>query len=141
MMRVENLMTEHPATCTPETRLQDAARMMVEHDCGAIPVVDRSGKALGVITDRDIVVRVVAHGESPLEKKVADVMTSQVFTVHPETNADDCFNLMEEKQVRRVVVVDESNRIRGIVAQADIARQAPSRKAGEVVRDVSQPAA
>ena len=142
-MKVRALMTEHPATCTPETSLRDAARLMLEHDCGAIPVVQSqdSGKVAGVITDRDITIRAVAEGKNPLELRVADVMTPQVFTVTPETDAEECFRLMEEKQVRRVVVVEEGGRIRGIVAQADIARQAPPRKTAEVIRDISQPAA
>lgn len=140
-MKARNLMTENPVTCTPEANLKDVARMMLDFDCGAIPVVRSSDsqEVAGVITDRDITIRAVAEGRNPLDLTVGDLMTHQVFTVNLDTDAEDCFNLMEEKQVRRLVVVDEGGQVCGIVAQADVARQAPARKTAEVVRDVSQP--
>ncbi len=143
LMKAQNLMTENPVTCTPEADLQEVARMMLDFDCGAIPVVRSSDsqEVAGVITDRDITIRAVAEGKNPLDLKVGDVMTRQVFTVNPETDAEDCFNLMEDKQVRRLIVVDDSGNVCGVLAQADVARHAPPRKAAEVVRDVSQPGA
>lgn len=140
-MQVKDLMTKNPATARPDMGLQEVARMMVDFDCGAIPVV-KDDKPIGIITDRDITCRTVAEGVNPLDKTVDDVMTHQVFTVTPDTNAHDCLLLMEAKQVRRVVVVDgNDNRVLGIVAQADVARHAPARNAAELVRDISQPAA
>ena len=113
---------------------------MVENDCGEIPVVDskRTMRPVGVVTDRDIVVRCVAERQNPLEFKAGDIMSSPVVTVTPETTLEDVGNLMEEHQLRRVPVVDEGGAVCGIVAQADIAQHAPPREVAEVVREVSR---
>ena len=141
-MRVEEVMTKSPACCTPDTNLRDVARMMVEHDCGCIPVLegDKKRKPVGVVTDRDICCRVVAEGKNPLDLTARDCMSSQCVTVTPETSIEECCDLMESNQVRRVPVVDSSGACCGIVAQADIARRASERRTAEVVREVSQPA-
>lgn len=140
-MEAKDLMTKDPACCTPDTPLPDVARLMVEHDCGEVPVVDsrESMKPVGVVTDRDISCRTVAEGKNPLEMKAADCMSAPVVTVPPDASVDDCCRVMEENQIRRVPVVDERGQCCGVVSQADIARRAPERQAGEVVRDVSQP--
>jgi CBS domain-containing protein len=122
--------------------LADVARLMRDHDCGAIPVVetDATGnKLVGIITDRDIVVRGLADGTDPLRLTAGDCMTMVVATVIPKTSLEDCAQLMEEHQVRRVPVVDDKGDCCGIVAQADLARHAPVKETGEVVREVSQP--
>lgn len=140
-MKVRELMTRNPATCTRDTRLDEVARMMVEHDCGAIPVVEsngQSGKPAGIITDRDITTRIVAQGKNPLEKTVRDAMTSSAVTVSVDEDIQECADIMEEKQLRRMIVVDESGNICGIVAQADIARHRED-LAGELVEEVSEP--
>ncbi len=142
IMFVKDIMTGNPACCTEETSLQDVAKLMKENDCGCIPVVEEmAGKRpVGVITDRDICCRTVAEGKNPLEMKVNDVMTSGVETVEPNTSVEDCCNLMEEKQIRRVVVVDDSGGCCGIVAQADIAIKAEENQTAEVVQEVSRSA-
>jgi CBS domain-containing protein len=139
-MKVSDLMTKDPACCTPETGLFEAARLMVEHDCGEIPVVDskRTMRPVGVVTDRDIVVRCVAEGTNPLEVEAGDIMSNPVVTTTPDMSLEDVADLMEEHQLRRVPVVDEAGTICGIVAQADIARHAHSREVAEVVREVSR---
>ena len=139
-MKVSEIMTKDPACCTPETGLRDVARLMVEHDCGEIPVVDskRTMRPVGVVTDRDIVVRCVAEGRNPVESEAGDVMSSPVVTVTPEAAVDEVADTMEEHQLRRVPVVDEAGTICGIVAQADIARHAHPREVAEVVREVSR---
>jgi CBS domain-containing protein len=139
-MKVNDLMTKDPACCTPETGLQEVARLMVENDCGEIPVVDgkRTMRPVGVVTDRDIVVRCVAEGSNPLDMEAGDVMSSPVVTVGPDTSVEDVGDLMEEHQLRRVPVVDEAGTICGIVAQADIARHAHPREVAEVVKEVSR---
>ena len=139
-MKVSEIMTKRPAVCEPETTLQEVARMMVQHDCGEIPVVDsqRTMRPVGVVTDRDIVVRCVAEGKNPLEGDAGDVMSSPVITVTPDMDLDEASDLMEEHQVRRIPVVDEAGAICGIVAQADIARHAHPREVAEVVREVSR---
>ena len=142
-MNVGNIMTKDPACCTPETSLQEVAQMMVDHDCGCIPIVDSedSKMPVGMITDRDITCRVVAKGQNPLDLTAQDAMTSTVVSVTPETSLEDCCNLMEESQIRRVAVVDKDGACCGIIAQADIATNASDRKTAEVVQEVSKSAA
>jgi CBS domain-containing protein len=135
-------MTKNPACCTSETGLQEVAKLMVEHDCGCIPVVDseESKMPIGMITDRDIACRVVAAGKNPLDLTAGDAMSSTVVSVTPDTSLEDCCNLMENSQIRRVAVVDENGACCGIIAQADIATHASDRKTAEVVQEVSKSA-
>ena len=139
-MNVKEIMSNDPACCTRETPLQDVAILMVENDCGEIPVVDntQSMRPVGVVTDRDIVCRTVALGKNPLDLKARDCMSSPAVTVRPETSVDECCSLMEENQLRRIVVVDAQGCCCGIVSQADIARNADKSDAGEVVKEVSR---
>ena len=139
-MKVTDIMTKDPACCEPETALQEVAKLMLVNDCGEIPVVDsqRTMRPVGVVTDRDIVVRCVAEGKNPLEADAGDVMSSPVVTVTPDMDVDEVGDMMEEHQVRRIPVVDEAGAICGIVAQADIARHAHPREIAEVVREVSR---
>lgn len=139
-MKVEDLMTTNPTCCKADTALQEVARKMVEHDCGEIPVLDSSGKPLGVVTDRDICCRTVAEGKNPLDMKARDIMTTPCITVTPDTRLNECCKLMEDEQVRRVLVVDASGRCCGVVAQADIARHDENkREVAEVLEKISQP--
>ena len=138
-MNVSEIMTADFASCAPATTLQDVAVMMVEQDCGEIPVCDERGRPVGVITDRDIVCRLVAKGRNPLEANAADCMTSVVITATPETSIDDCAVLMEQYQVRRLPVVDRDGACCGMIAQSDLARKAPRDTAAEVVQKVSEP--
>lgn len=139
-MQVRDIMTPNPAICTMETSLQDVARMMVEHDCGAIPVVNRndSNMPVGIVTDRDITCRAVAQGMNPLQMRASDIMTPNVIRVSPDEDVRNVLNLMEKNQVRRVVVVDGSGCC-GMVAQADIARHLSEELAGELVEELSEP--
>ena len=141
-MNVREVMTADPACCTAETPLTEVAKMMVECDCGAIPVVDNQNnkKPVGMITDRDITIRTVAEGRNPLDLTASDAMTKNVMTVTPETSIEECCNLMEEQQIRRVVVVDQAGACCGMIAQADIAMNADSGKTAEVVQEVSKTA-
>lgn len=138
-MQVREIMTENPACCTPETSLQDAAKLMADCDCGEIPVIDDQGHPVGVITDRDICCRAVAQGMGPTQTRVHEVMTSPVLTVGPDSSIEECCQLMDDNQIRRVPVIDESGACCGIVAQADIARSVGEPEIGHVVRDISQP--
>jgi len=141
-MEVREIMTREPACCTPETKLQDVARMMVDQDCGGIPVVESksSRKPIGVVTDRDITTRAVATGKNPAELAARDCMSTSVVTVTPETEVESCCQLLEKHQVRRVPVVDQRGQLCGMVSQADIAKHASGRDTAEVVRSISQPA-
>lgn len=138
-MKVKDIMTKDPACCAQDASLREAAALMVEHDCGCIPVVENEGsrKLVGVVTDRDIVCRTVAKGENPLNKKAKDAMSTPVESVAPDADLEECCRLMEHDQVRRLTVVDQQQRCVGIITQAQIAK-ADSRMAGELVRDVSR---
>ncbi|HSU26302.1 MAG TPA: CBS domain-containing protein [Pyrinomonadaceae bacterium] len=139
-MLVNEIMTEDPACCTGQTGLQEVAKMMVDNDCGCIPVVDseNSRMPIGMITDRDICCRAVAEGKNPLDLTASDAMTSTVISVTPETKLEDCLNLMEDSQIRRIAVVDGNGALCGIVAQADVAMSAGDHKTAEVVQEVSR---
>jgi CBS domain-containing protein len=140
-MKVKEIMTRTPAVCSADTPLTDVARTMVGSDCGAVPVVQGTGAGglVGIITDRDMVVRAIAEGKNPLTLKARDCMTSPAISVRDDASMDECTRLMESKKIRRVPVVDASGSVVGIVAQADVARHASREDAGELVRDVSTP--
>ena len=139
-MDVREIMTPDPFCCTADTSLEEVAKAMVEHDCGEIPIV-RSSKdrtLIGVVTDRDIVCRTVAKGKNPQFLNASDCMTSQVTTVTPETNLDTCCHLMEERQVRRIPVVDALGNCYGIISQADIVQACEPEMTAEVLKDISR---
>ena len=139
-MNVQELMTKDPVCCRADDSLQSVAKMMVDNDCGCIPVVeDISSKIpVGTVTDRDICCRTVAEGKNPLEMTAGEVMTGNVVTVSPNTSIEECCNLMEDNQIRRILVVDNKGACCGIVAQADIAVNTNARTTAEVVQEVSK---
>lgn len=137
-MKVMDLMTKSPACCLANDSLRDIAQRMVECDCGMIPIVDDEGRAIGAVTDRDIVCRSIAKDRNPLELTARDVMTSPPLTIHPDADLKELTHLLEERQLRRVIVADEDGRCVGIVAQADLARGASDDTIAEVVREVSR---
>jgi CBS domain-containing protein len=141
VMTVNELMTVDPVCCTPQTPLREVARLMSAHDCGEIPVVEtrENRLLLGVVTDRDIVLRAVADGRNPADTPIESCMTSNVVTVRPDTTLEECCKLMEEHQIRRVPVVDGAGICCGIVSQADVAQRASAGDTGELVREVSKP--
>jgi CBS domain-containing protein len=140
-MQVKDVMTTDPACCISETALQEVAQMMVDHDCGEIPVVEskETKRPIGVITDRDIVCRAIAKGLNPLDLTVADCMTTPCVTVTPDMSVGQCAGLMEDKKIRRVPVVDADGSCCGIVALADIALKGKTGVTAEVVKEVSEP--
>jgi CBS domain-containing protein len=139
-MQVKEIMTTDPACCTSETSLQEVGKMMIDHDCGEIPVVENreTNLPIGVITDRDIVCRTVALGLNPLELTVADCMSKPCVTVTPDMSVEECSKIMEENKIRRVPVVGAAGSCCGIVALADIALHARRNVAAEVVKEVSE---
>ena len=140
-MNIEALMTPNPACCTPETSVEDVARLMVQHDCGEIPVVEGGGAGalVGVITDRDIVVRLIAEGRDVRQATVSACMSQPALSLRPDAQVSDAMEMMQAHQVRRLPIVDERGAVCGIVAQADLARWASSEQTGDLVRDVSEP--
>lgn len=140
-MKAREIMTPNPRCVTPDTRLQNAARLMKEEDVGILPVVDEVGstRLIGVLTDRDIALRCVAEGHDSSRCAVREVMTTDVRTASPDQDVDEVMNLMGREQVRRIPIVDEKGGVVGIIAQADIMLEANDQKAGETVEEISTP--
>ncbi len=133
-----DVMTPDPACCTPHTTLDQIAKMMVQNNCGEIPVIDVNDQPVGVVTDRDIVCRVVAEGKNPAAYTADTCMSQPVVTVKTSDPVDEVVATMERHQIRRVPVVDEHGCCTGIIAQADLAWAEPLPEVGELVREVSR---
>lgn len=138
MANVSSVMTSNPACCTVQTPLRDVARMMIDHDCGQIPVVDDAQRPIGVVTDRDIAIRVVAEGRDSNSACAGDAMSSPVRTVNVDTPLRDVVCAMEADQIRRVPVVDSDGKLAGIVSIADLALAGKDEATAEVVKEVSE---
>jgi CBS domain-containing protein len=128
-MQAQDFMTANPACCTPDDPAQRVAQLMADNDCGCIPVVANRNdtRVVGVVTDRDIAVRGVAKGKGP-DTPVRDLMTVEPFCCTADTELKDVESVMAERQVRRVIVVDEARHCVGVIAQADLALAAEQRK-------------
>ncbi len=141
-MTCSEVMTKNPKTCAPTDFVEKAAQLMKSEDVGPIPIVGSDGKLEGIITDRDIVLNVVAEGQDPKTTKLADVMSTDLITCTAEGDIEETLELMEDNQVRRIPVVDASGLLVGIISQADIAtRLDDSEKTAELVEDISKAAA
>ena len=138
-MKAQEIMSKNPRTVTPDTAIQEAARLMKEEDVGVLPVVESasSKRLLGVITDRDIAIRVVAEGKS--SASVRDAMTSGVSTAKADDSLKDVMQLMGREQVRRVPIVDDRGELVGIVSQADIVLEGDDKHAEATIERISQP--
>lgn len=135
-MRCRDIMTADVKTASGSMPISEAAVMMREGDMGSVPVVE-GGKLVGIVTDRDIVVRAVANGKGP-ETPVSEAMTSEIFSVRPDDFVFEAIRLMGEKQVRRMPVVDESGALAGIISMADIALETEDeREIAEALEDIS----
>jgi CBS domain-containing protein len=121
-MKIKEIMTNQIASLNPEANLVEAAQLMQKHDVGVLPVC-QGENVLGIVTDRDIVVRNIAHGNDPKTTPVKNVMTSNVQMVNPEMSLNQAAELMADHQIRRLPVID-NNRIVGMVALGDLATQA-----------------
>jgi CBS domain-containing protein/uncharacterized membrane protein YuzA (DUF378 family) len=134
--RVRDVMTEQPKAVEPSTTVAEAAKLLQSQDVGSLPVV-QEGQLVGIVTDRDIVTRVVAEGRDPNSLPVEEIATRSPDTASPEQDLDEALRLMARKQVRRLPVV-EDGRLIGILAQADVAEEAPRKRTGEVVQKISR---
>jgi CBS domain-containing protein len=134
---VKDAMTAEVKTAAPSQSLTDVARLMKQEDVGSVPVVDGE-RLIGVVTDRDIVVRGIADGSDPHAIKAGDIASRDVVTVRPDDDLDAALRLMAQHQVRRLPVVDEGQLV-GVVAQADVAHEAKEKDVGHVVEEISRP--
>ena len=139
MSNVTSVMTANPASCGKNTSLKDVAQMMIDNDCGMIPVVDDGGKPIGTVTDRDIATRIVACGKDASSACAADAMTSPIKTVTSSTSLYDATCVMEAEKIRRLVVVDANGKLAGVAALADVALAGKDEATAQVVKEVSIP--
>jgi CBS domain-containing protein len=133
---IRDVMTSNPCTIDAEKSVAYAAKMMRDEDVGLAPIVE-GDKLIGMLTDRDIAVRVAAEGRDPGQVKVRDVASSQLVTIDPQQDLDEALRIMAKHQVRRLAVVEEGGQLVGVVAQADVAREGDDRKTGKLVEEIS----
>ena len=135
--KVHEVMTDRPRCVTPETSVSEAAQLMETDNIGSLPILDGEQLA-GMVTDRDIVIRAVAKGKDPRGMPVREVASRELVTVQADDDLSDALKLMAGHQVRRLPVVDEDNRLVGILAQADIALEAKEKSVGEMIEEISK---
>jgi CBS domain-containing protein len=135
--KVHEVMTERPRAVTPQTPLNEVAQVMETEDVGAVPVVD-GDRLVGIVTDRDIVVRAIAQGKDPRGMPASEVSSRELVTVNPDDELSDALNLMAQYQVRRLAVTAEDERLVGVVSQADVALHAKDKETGQVLEGISR---
>jgi CBS domain-containing protein len=141
MKKCRDVMTPDPVCCVPTDTVEKAAQLMKAENIGPIPVVEneRSRKLIGIVTDRDLAIHVVAEGRDPKRTKVEEVMTRDPIRCSVDDDVEEALDKMKDYQVRRIPVVDEQNRVVGIIAQADVAtRLKDSDETAEVVEEISE---
>ena len=134
---IRDVMSSNPCAIDADKPVAYAAKMMKEEDVGLAPIVE-GDRLLGTLTDRDIVLRVVAEGKDPQTVTAREVASTDVVTIDPQQDLDEALRLMASNQVRRLPVVEEG-RLVGVLAQADVAREAKEKQTGQLVEDISQP--
>jgi CBS domain-containing protein len=133
---VKDAMTPDVTTATPSLSLTDAAMLMKQEDVGSVPVVDGE-RLIGMLTDRDIVVRGIADGSDPHSVTAGDIASRDIVTVRPDDDLDEALRLMAQHQVRRLPVVDDGHLV-GVLAQADVAHEAKEKAVGQLVEEISR---
>jgi len=137
-VKVKDIMTKNVAYVNPDSTVVETAQLMQKHNVGSIPVCDQTG-VIGIVTDRDIVVRNIAHGNDPKQTPVRDVMTAQVTTVTPDADMTEVSKMMATNKVRRLPVVD-NNMLVGIVALGDVATDAGfTMEVSDTLAEISSP--
>jgi CBS domain-containing protein len=134
---IRDVMTGSPRSLGSGSSVIEAARLMRDEDTGIVPIVE-GDKLVGTVTDRDIAIRIVAEGKSPESTTVGEIASRELVTIDPQQELDEALRLMARHQVRRLPVVEEDGRLVGIVAQADIARNASDAQTGDLVEDISK---
>lgn len=135
-MKVTSVMHEGVQWVSPSTSIAEIARIMRDHDIGAVPVGEND-KLIGMVTDRDLVCRMLADGRDPRKATARDVMTSGIAYCRAEQELDDALAIMQEKQIRRLPVIDKNKRMVGMLSLGDVSEGAKSQRAGDVLRAVS----
>ena len=136
--KIAEVMTQRPRAVTPETSVREAAQLMEQEDVGSLPIVQDGTRLVGIVTDRDVAVRVVGRGLDPEQTRVADIATEDIYVLGPDDDLDEALNVMARAQVRRLPIVVRENELVGMVAQADIARSGKEKPTGEVVQAISR---
>ena len=142
MKKSSEVMTKNPACCLPTDSVSKAAQWMKKEKVGSIPVIEneKTKKLIGIVTDRDLALQVIADGRDPQTTKVADVMTQKVVTCGVDDDVQNAVDAMAENQLRRIPVVDKNYNIVGIIAQADVAtRINQPQETAKMVKEISKP--
>ena len=134
---ITDVMSANPCAIDASKPVAYAAKMMKEEDVGLAPIVE-GDRLVGTLTDRDIVTRVVAEGRDPQSVTVREVASTELVTVDPQQDLDEALRLMASHQVRRLPVVEEDGRLVGVLAQADVAREAKDKQTGQLVEEISK---
>jgi CBS domain-containing protein len=134
---IKDSMTANPCSIDADKSVAYAAKMMKDEDVGLAPIVE-GDRLIGTLTDRDIATRVVAEGRDPEKTTAREVASKDVVTVDPQQDLDEALRLMSRHQVRRLPVVEEDGRLVGVLAQADVARDADPRETGRMVEEISE---
>jgi CBS domain-containing protein len=135
--KVREVMTDSPRCVTVETPISEVAQLMESENVGSLPVLEGDELA-GIVTDRDIVVRAIARGKDPRGMPVREVASRELVTVYAEDDLASALEKMAHEQVRRLPVVDEENRLVGVLAQADVALEAKEKTVGQMVEEISK---
>jgi CBS domain-containing protein len=134
---IRDVMTSNPCSIDADKSVAYAAKMMRDEDVGLAPIVE-GDRLIGMLTDRDIAIRVVAEGRDPGQVTVREVASKQVVTIDPQQELDEALRIMAKHQVRRLAVVEEDGKLVGVVAQADVAREGDDAQTGELVEEISK---
>ena len=139
-MEARDLMTKNPRTCEPGDTLRAVIAIMREEDCGIVPITEGNGqgRVVGVVTDRDIALRLGETDERPSSVRASAVMSSSIVSVEPGADLDEVSRQMKDAQVRRILVC-EDGRLLGVIATADLAREAKAKETGRVIEKISEP--
>jgi len=143
MKKCNEVMTKNPVCCLPSDMVSKVAQLMKSDDIGPVPIVEneQTRKLVGIITDRDLAVKIVAEGRDPKSTRAEEVMTRKVVTCHADDDLQKALDAMSGHQLRRIPVVDDNKKVLGIISQADVAtRTNQPDKTAEVVREISKSA-
>jgi CBS domain-containing protein len=141
MKKCSDVMTDNPVYALPDDTVEKVAQLMKKEDIGPVPVVDdeRNKRLVGIVTDRDLALKVVAEGRDPQTTKVEEVMTRKLITCRPDDDVENAMKAMAQYQLRRIPVVDNDDRLVGIISQADVATRVDEpEKTAEVVKEISE---